>query len=218
MAIVLAIFVVLTTIGFATTRDLIPRNKARRAALQFQSNVYLCRNLAVQSGRECRILLVDYDAGLGTDANANAGAYWVQLGDDTKNSSLWDTLPLDADADGTDDDQGEGIVDLAPGSDDYMRFVSIARWDDIGGPGTGNANAIVFDSRGFVSNPNADFSRAGDGYLHVSFVNKKAYVEGIADVYSVRIARSGMVRVDPELNPQFDDLPEVGFLTTSTSD
>ncbi len=198
LVITMAVFAVLSTVGFGLISAELPKMRTRRAAKEFYSLASQCRNLAIQSGRECRIQLVDYDPSPSSDSNENIGVYWVQLGERSVNSASWDTLPVDDD--GVDDETGEGNVDFSRGGEDELPWVSLGDWtayQTISGPGDGgtNENAVVFNPRGFVSNPATDF--ASSGYIEIPFVNRKAAIDGLDDVWMVRIARSGLVRIDP---------------------
>jgi prepilin-type N-terminal cleavage/methylation domain-containing protein len=208
LAITLAIAAILAALGLSMTDGLIPRQRAKKAALEFQAHAMECRNMAIQSGRQCRVLLVDFDDNLADVESPNEGEYWIQLGDAARDSSTWDTLPVDDD--GSDSNRGQGEIAFGSGSNARLRYISLADWGSISGPGTGNANAIVFDSRGWVANPSEDFLASGNGYIVVRFVNKHALDKGIDDTYTVRVSRAGMVRVDSEMNPSFDGLPSSG--------
>ncbi len=200
IVITLAIFAILTVIGFGLVRDMIPASRTRRAAQEFSTSVAACRAMAVQSHRQCRVLLVDYDPSPASAETANIGEYWIALGDEDRRSTTWDVLPVDEG--GSDDTVGDGTVVLTKGSDDELPWVSMGNWQDyqtISGPGTGNANAIVFDPRGFVENPASDFS--SNGYIEVPFLNKNAWVQGREEGMLVRIARSGLVRVISDTDP-----------------
>jgi prepilin-type N-terminal cleavage/methylation domain-containing protein len=206
MAITLAIISVLTAWGMWASQDLIPRWRTRAAAQEFSARVQKCRMLAIRSGVECRVLLVDYDTSLDDLEVENVGEYQLSLGNKYSNSDTWDLLPPDSYQDGSDDDQSEANFDISPNGNDPKRRVSIADWGDgtLGGPGTGNSNAIVFDARGYVSNPSSDFS--GEGNITVTFVNKLARSRGLQEDFIVLIGRSGMIRLDNSQNEQYNDL------------
>lgn len=206
MAITLAIISVLTAWGMWASQDLLPRWRTRAAAQEFSARVQQCRMIAIRSGVECRVLLVDYDTSLADLETDNIGEYQLSIGNKYSDSDTWDLLPPDSFQDGTDDDQSEGIFDIGPAGNDPKRRVSIADWGDgtLGGPGTGNNNAIVFDARGYVSNPSTDFS--GEGHIAVTFVNKLARSRGLQEDFIVYISRSGMIRLDNSQNEQYDDL------------
>lgn len=206
MAIALAIIGIMTSIGIWQSANMLPMWRTRAAALEFSSAIQQCRALAVRAVRECRVLLVDYDPDVNNVESANVGEYWIALGDKSDQSTSWDILPVDSFEDGTDDDTSQGITDISETGNSWKRHVSIDDWGDgfIGGPHSGNANAIVFGPRGFVTNPVTDFT--GDGYIEVTFVNKYARGESRVEDYTVKITRSGMVRVDPSATSPYKNL------------
>ena len=197
LVIVIALVAILTALGVVMSDEMLPRYRARKAALTFQSLAQECRAIAIRSGRECAIQLSDYDSSL-ADLSSNAGAYNVQLGNASRNSTTWDILPSETGA--SDNDRSVGTVDIGDAANQYYaRRVSIAEWSsDITG-GTGRASWIVFDPRGFVNNPHTSFD-SSTGYMEIRFVNKVARAEGRTDDYIARVTRSGMVRVDPSIN------------------
>jgi prepilin-type N-terminal cleavage/methylation domain-containing protein len=206
MAITLGIIGILTGIGIWMSANMMPTWRTRAAALEFSTHVHQCRALAVRANAECRILLVDYDPDVSDPEAANIGEYWIALGNKSNNSTSWDILPVDSEVDGTDDDSSQGKINLADGHDGYKRYVSIDDWGDgfIGGPNYGNDNAIVFGPRGFVTNPVTDFT--GEGYIDITFVNKFARGEGLTEDFIVKIARSGMARIDNSVAEDYDNL------------
>ena len=208
LVITVAIFLIVTVVGFGMTRDTLPRWRAHKAAEMFAGHVHMCRMIAIETGYECRILMSDYDDSPLTISAGNAGHYYVQLGDSSLNADTYDTLPTSLVSE-------EGDFDISEGSTNYLRNVSILEWDTISGPTASGSNTIVFSPRGFVTNPADDFN---DGYITISFANKLAYAKGIDDVYQVQIARSGMTRTENPLmgGPFASGTP--GTNPTSTSD
>jgi prepilin-type N-terminal cleavage/methylation domain-containing protein len=212
LVIVIAIVLVLTALGIGMSRDIIPRFRTLRGAKVFSAKAQQCRALAIRTGKECAITLVSYDSAL-TDVSTNDGYYTVALGDSSRDSSTWDYLPPDPAGGGTDD--SEGLVDI--GDEDgqyYLRRVGLGNWGTITGPNTGNSNRIVFDARGFVSNPVGDFGSLG--YITVTFVNKMASAQGRTENFTVRVARSGMTRVDSNIADEFNGL-QSGTAGSSTT-
>ncbi len=198
LMVVVAIIMILTAAGIGLSSDLVPRYKTRQAAKEFASMVQRCRAIAIQSNRECSIWMVDYDSNLGS-LSSNGGEYWVGMGNLSSDSTTWDLLPVDSEADGTDDDNSIGLIDIAdPAGNHYRRHVGIAQWDSIAGPGAGNTNRIVFTPRGFLSNPSSDFDSTGS--ITIAFVNKVAQDAGITERMLVRISRSGMTRISSSVN------------------
>jgi prepilin-type N-terminal cleavage/methylation domain-containing protein len=204
LVIVVAIVLVLTALGIGLSSDLVPRYRTMKAAKQFASYVNQCRATAIQTNRECSIWMLDQDSAL-TSLTSNAGTYWVSVGNLSTNSTTWDLLPMDSQADTTDDDTSQGIVDLADEQGAfYARHVSISGWGTLSGPGSGNTDRIVFDPRGFVANPNGDFTSSG--MIEVTFVNKLARSKGVDESFIVQISRSGMTRIDSSVRNEFDAL------------
>jgi prepilin-type N-terminal cleavage/methylation domain-containing protein len=192
LMIVVAIFLVLTLLGFGMSRDTMPRYRAKKGATQFVGHVTLCRMLAIEVNKECRILMSDFDSSPSNVEAGNGGKYYIQIGNKDLNADEFETLP-------TDEIGEQGTWDIASGSTDWLRRVSIMEWDDISGPTSAGADSIVFSPRGFLRNPSSDFN---DGYITISFVNKVAYAKGINDIFKVKISRSGMTRID---NPLMSD-------------
>jgi prepilin-type N-terminal cleavage/methylation domain-containing protein len=215
LAITLAIISIMIGWGMWSSQEMLPRWRTRATAQEFSSRVQQCRMIAIRAGVECRVLLVDYDTDLADLELDNIGEYQLSIGNKSTNSDTWDLLPPDSYSDGTDDDQSEGIFDIGPSGNAPKRRVAIADWGDgqLGGPGVGNENAIVFDARGYVSNPSTDFS--GEGNITVTFVNKLARSKGLSEDYIVYIGRSGMIRIDNTQNEQYTDL-YAGTGTSST--
>jgi hypothetical protein len=122
------------------------------------------------------------------------------LGNKSLRSNSWDTFPQDADEDGTDDATQKGTVEISKGGQDEVRSVSLAPWQVLLGPGLNNADAIVFGPRGHVINPAADFGV--DGTITLTLVNKEALLDGKEDTVSLKIARTGLVRMQTSIGAQ----------------
>ena len=180
--------------------------------MTFASHVELCQNLAVRSNKECSILMVEHDSSL-TDLNFNTGEYWIGLGNKSLNSDEWDYLPVDKITDEVDDYSKQGVIDIGDDNGDYYaRRVGLKEWETLDGPGTDNADRIVFSPRGFLTNPATDFS--DEGYIVITFVNKVVRVEGMVEDFTVSISRAGMARVDSNRRDEYDGLTSG---TSSTS-
>jgi len=189
LILVVAIFLVVTVLGFGMTRDTMPRYRAKKGALQFAGHVSMCRMLAVETNKECRILMADYDASPASLTTGHKGKYFIQMGNKDLNADEFETLP-------TDDIGEKGTWDIGTGSKDKLRRVSIMEYETISGPSSAGSNSIVFSPRGFLTNPAGDFN---DGYITISFVNKVAYSKGISDIFKVHIGRTGMTRIENPL-------------------
>lgn len=193
MAIVLAIIGIMSAIAISMSSELGPRWRTRAAAKLFASQVNECRMTAIRTGRECRVWLVTADSDT-ANADTNAGEYWVAVGNKSRNSTAWDYLPVD-DYDGstgTDTDQSRGFADLGDKNNQfYRRQVGLLQWGTIGGPGTGNSDAIHFDARGQVMNPLSDFGGSADGYIRITFYNKLNWSKGGSEAWYVDIYPTG---------------------------
>lgn len=188
--VVLGLTASMTLIGFTTSRELLPRYRTRKAAMEFSRTLELARQLAITSNQEVRVLMVEYDVDALDPEKPNRGRYLLQIGNASSASTVWDTLPVE---DGpVDNNGGEGTFDLSKSSSYYLKGVSIEDWGTISGPGTGNADAIVFNPRGMLQNPSSDFE--SDGTLNITFVNKYSMNAGGYDRARVRVFRGGMIR------------------------
>ncbi len=206
LAIVIALILIMASFAIWSTSELLPRWRARQAAMSLAAHVQECRAQAVQANRECMVWFIECDGDVDASCSGDGGTWYVAVGDKNLNSTSWDYLPFDSEADGTDDDQSQGLIDIGDKNNAYYaRNVGMSYWGaSIGGPGSGNQDRIVFDARGFVRNPASDFDT--QGYISVDFYNKAAYDRGNTEYYTLRVTRSGMVRMDSNLNPVFDSL------------
>ncbi len=200
LLLVLGILATLAAIGWGTLRAHVPRYRLVEAGTLLAESVQALRMAAITSDRETRLVLAEPDPDPG-DPAAFGGHWWMQAGNRPAGSTAWEYLPIDAD-DGADDDRGEGTVDLGRGGNHRMPGVGLARWDPLEGPGTGNAEAIVFTPRGWVGNPPGDFD--AQGYISLRLVNKRALASGLDDAVYVRVARSGYVRMESTLSRSRD--------------
>jgi len=212
VALVIAIFVVLSAVGFGTTRDQMPRYRLVQASKGLKGDLYMLRNLAVQTGRETRLVLTDAPADC-ADTEQYGGRWRLEIGDKSRRAGSWEQLPPDAEEDGTDDDTSGGEVDIGDGGNRKARNVCLMDWGSLRGPGTGNNNAIVFSPRGFVTNPSEDFD--GTGHVVVELANQTAARKGVEDQVRVTVARSGLVRLHSTLGKAVTDNP-MGTEATST--
>ncbi|MBN1335685.1 MAG: type II secretion system protein [Deltaproteobacteria bacterium] len=193
LVLTVAIVGMLLVVGWGSLDRWLPRYRTRHAAIEFANAVDHLRILAVSENRQTALYLADYDPDAESGNDLNIGVYWRLAGNAARGSTTWEFLPTDAQHDGSDDDQSEGIVDIGAGSPTRLKDVSLAGWGTIGGP-DGLADHLVFSPFGWLANPNSDFD--SHGYVEIRFTNKAAYREGRAESYTVRIARSGFARVD----------------------
>lgn len=213
LAVVMGVLLVLAALGYASMRDQLPRFRTVRAAKELRSDLAELRDLAVQTNRETRLLLVS-SAGDCTDGVTWGGSWSKQIGNSSLGSTRWDVLPDDALEDGIDDAQAEGTVDIGEGGSRATADACLRRWATIDGPGGGdNRDAIVFSPRGWARNPAGDFGSSG--YIALTFVNADAVRRGASDEVTVLVTRAGMVRL---ASNRGDDLgPEVGTAVSSTA-
>jgi hypothetical protein len=156
-------------------------------AKSFRADIRMMQSLALQTGRQTRMRLLAPASGC-SDSDDWGGGWVMELGDRSVNSTNWDILPPDALADGTDDDQSQGVIDLGPDGAHAARGVCMQGWDTIEGPGIDNQDALVFGPRGSLANPVTDFP---DGYIRLTFSNQYAAREGFDDEMTVMVSAAG---------------------------
>jgi len=212
MGLVVAIFVVLSAIGWGTTHAQMPRYRLIRASKQMKGDLVLLRNLAVQTNRETRMSLV-WAPGDCEDTDEWGGRWQMEIGDRSQRSKAWELLPPDAAEDGVDDLQGEGSANLGDGGNREAKDVCLVQWSAIRGPGIGNADSIVFSPRGWLTNPSGDFN--SEGYMELKLRNQEASRLDVDDSVNVLVTRAGMVRLDSTLGHAMID-NKVGTGATTT--
>lgn len=189
IAIVVAIVGLLAAVGGPMMNDLLPSWRTRRAAKEFAAAINTCRQMAIGQGVQYRVRLAAFDTAPDDDS-ANVGRYFVERGDRGFGSTSWDILPWDMDGSGA--QTGEGTVDFGAGGEDELPQVSLDQWDPISGV---DGDDIVCSPRGWLENPASDFD--ANGYIRVTFVNKRARLNGEVDDWSVLVSRGGMSRIEP---------------------
>lgn len=194
----LAIVVVVAAVGWGTMRSHLPRFRLVRAGKALKSDLMYLRNYAISSSRETRLRFVSTGGNCAGDFDAWGGSWALEVGNRSSGSTSWEFLPQDAAEDGTDDDQSEGTVDLGAGSM-ASRHTCLLGWSTISGPGSGNADAVVFSPRGRLTNPGSDFSE-GSGWIVVDFVNQAAARQGLDDSLQVMVNRVGNVNLVSSLS------------------
>jgi prepilin-type N-terminal cleavage/methylation domain-containing protein len=182
LVVTIALVSIIAGIGWVSTRDQLPRYRLQKAAKLFKSDVDQVRNEAIYRGKETRIAL--RRSGGPCDGTAPAaGAWLLQIGDKPVGSTVWDTFPADAQDDGSDDDTAQGTVDLTTG-DRSAKSICLEDWGTLGiGE---NADAIVFNSRGWVKNPDGDYA---SGFIGLTLVNLDT--RGNRETVDLLIAKSG---------------------------
>jgi len=207
----MVLITILAAIGYQSFRNSMPRYRMIQTAKELRADLMALRMTAIETNRQSRLLLVDADVDWASPGTVNTGHWKLQLGNKNLRSSSWDTFPSDADEDGTDDLTGRGDINIGNGGTQDKRTVSMAPWESLAGPGVNNADAIVFGPRGHVINPASDFG--DDGTITLTLVNKRALLDGTEDTVSLKVSRSGLVRMVSSIGPE----QELSFSTDETT-
>jgi prepilin-type N-terminal cleavage/methylation domain-containing protein len=200
--ITISIVAITAMIGWGSMDKNLPRFRLMSAAKGLKADLVNIQNMAVQTNRETRLRLVD-NAGACEDVNTWGGRYVLEIGDRSRGSTGWEVIPMDAEEDGSDDDQSEGWMDLGEDGNRKARFVCLQEWEPLDGPGTGSEDSLVFSPRGWLQNPVGDFQSSG--YVELDLVNLIAAADGINDRVTIKVSRAGMVRLQTSLGRQGPD-------------
>ena len=212
LMLVIAMFTVLAALAWGNTHSQMPRYRLIRASKELKSDLVRLRNLAVETNRETRLSL-QFSPGDCEDFDEWGGRWQLEIGDRSRRAESWDVLPADTEADGSDDEKGEGLGSLSDGGNREAKDVCLVQWETIHGPGSGNPDSIVFSPRGWLTNPSTDFN--ADGYLELTLTNQLAARMDVADRVNVLITRAGMVRLHSTLGREMTDNP-VGIEASTT--
>lgn len=180
---------VLVALGYTTSRGQVTQFRLMQSARLLHSDIQGLRSMAIATNRQTRLVLLEADAAL-DPYEAQQGEWLCQVGNRSSASTEWDTLPINK-GEVVDDTQGERS--LAEDGANESKGISLAPWPPLTGPGTGNADAIVFSPRGWVDNPASDFT---DGYIVLELVNKLGVDDGGDKRVAVRLSRGGLVRLE----------------------
>ena len=200
LAVILALVGLLAGLTHGSVKKLLPRYRMIQVAKDLRNDIHALRFTAIEQNREVRVHLVASDADWSQAGPDTVGEWWLQVGNKNLRSNEWDTLPVDMEADGSDDQMARGRVEISWQGEDQISGVSLKPWGQLSGPGSRNVDSIVFSPRGYVINPASDFD--SDGYITLTLVNKRASAYGLEDSVDIRIARSGMVRMESSLGPE----------------
>lgn len=184
LAVALAVVAVLAAIGWGVFQERITTYRMFRVARMLSSDLTTARSLALDTNREVRIHFVEADTAL-DPADAQHGAWDVQVGNRNSGSTQWDTLPVDIDGEV---DVGQGERSLEPDGNQESPWISLADWGSL------SDDAIVFSPRGWLANDASDFV---DGQITVEIVNKRALRDGNDQRVRLSVARSGFIRMEP---------------------
>jgi prepilin-type N-terminal cleavage/methylation domain-containing protein len=201
LVLVVAIIGIVSALAYGSLHSQLPRYRLVKAANELAKDVAELRMTAINTNLETRFLVESLDSSI-SDPNSWGGAWRLQAGNASSNSSRWEDLPVDAVKDGSDDETGMGSVDIGQGGNRESRGVGFDVQQTISGPSFGNNDAVVFTPRGWVANPADDFDSGG--YITLRLVNKLALAKGIEEEIHVRIARSGYVRLESSLGGHAD--------------
>jgi prepilin-type N-terminal cleavage/methylation domain-containing protein len=186
LAVAIAIVGIFAAIGWGEIQEQVDRYRMMKAARMLHSDIQSLRATAIADNREMRLRLVAGDSALDPSA-PQIGEWQLQAGNRSLGSTTWDTLPADS------PDDGEGERSLAPGGSEEAPHVSLAAWSPLTGPGTDNADSLVFSPRGWLLNPATDFD---NGYVVLRIVNKAATARGGDEAVSIRVSRGGLARLE----------------------
>ena len=124
LCIVIAMIGILSSVASDAFYKRIPSYKTRSAAVEFGKNVDKLRMIALRNKRETRLCLDTYDSAPNSTSTANAGKYFLMVGNKSLQSSSWEYLPIDAVSDSSDDEKKLGVVDLSSNSKAYRKNVT----------------------------------------------------------------------------------------------
>lgn len=173
---------VLTGIGWGTLQDRVTTYRMFSVARMLQSDLATLRALALDTNRETRLHFVEADVALDS-ADAQHGAWDLQVGNRASGSTQWDTLPID---EGGVVDVSAGERSVEEGGSDEAKWVSLASWGSL------KEDAIVFSPRGWLVNPATDYV---DGAVNLRVVNKRALLSGVDEHVALHVLRTGLVRL-----------------------
>ena len=212
LLVVLAIVLIAALIGAGTVQPYLPRFRMVSTAKSLRADIRMLQTLALQTGRQTRIRLVA-PGGDCSNYEEWGGGWVMELGDRSVNSTFWDVLPPDALADGSDDDQSQGTVDLGPDGANAARGICMKSWATLEGPGSGNNYSLVFSPRGSLANPVTDFP---DGYIRLTLSNQYAAKQGITDEMQVMVSAAGWTGLESTLGGTVGD-GSVGATVSSSA-
>lgn len=180
IAIVVAIFGIMSALAAQAMSGMVPSWRTKQAAQEFMSNVQKARDLAISEGFEYRVRIDTWDTDP-SGGDQNIGSYYVERGNSSMGSTSWDILPVD---DGVSDD-GEGTIDFSRGAPNALVWVSLRQPD---------VTTITFDGRGFLQNSASEFDSMG--MVSFNFFDKHALVSESRDsAWTVSVSRAGFSRM-----------------------
>lgn len=196
IVIVVAIMGILAGLSGPMISTSMPRWRCRRAAKEFAANVALARQIAIAQNVEVRLRMELYDSDLSD--TRSYGRYSIAVGNRTVGSTTWDVLPVEPPGSATDQATGDGTFDLSYDARNALKYVSIEPWSTLRGTSVGND--IVFNARGWLTNPAGDFNT--HGYIGITF--RDVRIGGSGQRWTVRINRAGTTDMVASLSADQD--------------
>jgi len=189
-------------VGTSGLRERLPRYQAVQASKNLKADFIRLRNTAIRSNLETRLVIEPgREDGMGCESQGVLGGGWrLEVGNRSSSSTSWDVLPVDAATDGADDDQSEGVVDLAADTALGGPSLCLMQWGELMGPGQHNGDSIVFSPRGWVLNPGSDFDEGG--VISLTVINQIAAADQVDDSITLLVARSGAVELVSSLSKE----------------
>jgi len=184
LGIIVAILGILAAIGWYSTQSTLDRYRMMKTARTLQMDIQNLRALAINTGRQTRLKLLESDSAL-DPYDVQVGAWLLQAGNHSSRSNEWDTLPIDLHGE---NDLSEGERSLDVGGNDEAPHISLAPWNTLVGPGLNNEDSIVFSPRGWLDNPPTDFV---NGYIVLTVVSKRSN-----ESVTLRVSRGGLARME----------------------
>jgi prepilin-type N-terminal cleavage/methylation domain-containing protein len=191
VVVAISIMGILSIIGWATMREHLSRFRLVQTAKDLKSDLMKLRGIAVQTNRETKLTFLGIPDC--SDLHSYGGSWNLAIGDAPHSSTAWDLLPEDTYADGTDDDQSFGTVDIGVGGNRKSRDICLGSWGSIFGSSSETADSVVFSPRGWVANPPSDFNASG--YIEIELNNQEAARSGVTDSITIQLTRAGMLRL-----------------------
>ena len=189
LAVAISILGIFAGVGWSSMQGEVDRFRMMQATRLLHSDLQSLRALAISSNRETRVFFLGADTAL-DPSDVQVGEWLLQAGNRSTGSNEWDTLPIDLNGEGN-NSMGERSLD--PDGANEAPHISLAPWPALDGPGTGNADAIVFSPRGWVTNPVSDFT---NGFVALRIVDKRALGRGETVEATVRLSRGGLARIE----------------------
>ncbi len=208
IAIVIAIFGIMSAMAAQSMAGMVPSYRTKQAAREFYVNVQKARDLAIAEGREYRVRVDAWDTSV-SSGTTSIGSYYIERGDSATLSTTWDVLP--ADMNGVVNDQEGHVVFTRDAVASATDAANPLPWVSLEQPAV---TTIVFDSRGFLENSSAEFDSTG--MVNFNFVNKRAaVVDNMSEFWTVSVSRAGFARLSGTYSAPIGSAAGTNGTTTS---